>query len=194
MRILKEFFLLVFMILVIFVSVANGSTMEIVLERFKSVILHTLKWEGGYVNDPDDAGGETKYGITKRRYPHIDIRNLTKDQAVTLYHSDYWKSYNDSIDSYKVAAKLFDLSVNMGHKYPNKMLQRAVNKLGGNLVVDGAIGPKSIAAINNCDGDELYNAFVEMAKGRYERLARKGNNKKFLKGWLNRLFDPITEE
>lgn len=197
MRILKEFFLLASMILIISVSFANGygiATRETDLERFKAVILHTLKWEGGYVNDPDDAGGETKYGITKRQYPHIDIKNLTKDQAVTLYKSDYWKSYHDKIKSYKIAGKLFDLSVNMGHRHPNRMLQRAVNQLGGNLVVDGVLGPLSIAAINNCNEDELYIAFYNQAKTRYEKLARRGNNKKFLKGWMNRLNDEITEE
>jgi lysozyme family protein len=164
------------------------------MERFESLIRHTLKWEGGYINDPDDRGGETKYGITKRQYPNLDIKNLTVDQAVGIYHKDYWKSYMDEICSYKVAGRLFDLSVNMGHRRPNKLLQHAVNRLGGRLVVDGDIGPKSIAAINACNEDELYKQFYYLAKRRYEKIAKIGNNHKFLRGWMNRLNDEIKEE
>jgi len=164
------------------------------MERFESIILHVLKWEGGYINDIDDAGGETKYGITKRQYPNIDIKNLTKDQAIEIYHNDYWKPYLDQICSYKIAGRLFDLSINMGHKRPNKMLQTAVNKLGGNLSIDGDIGLKSIAGINACDADKLYDVFYDLAKIRYKRIANIRNNKKFLRGWMNRLNDPIIEE
>ena len=48
---------------------------------FDQVIDRVLAHEGGYVNDPDDPGGETKYGISKKAYPKIDIKNLTKEEA-----------------------------------------------------------------------------------------------------------------
>ena len=57
------------------------------IEAFKKVIGH----EGGYVFDPDDAGGETIYGISKRAYPHLDIKELTLDDARKIYFEDYWK-------------------------------------------------------------------------------------------------------
>ena len=80
----------------------------------------------------------------------------------------------------------------MGHKNPNKLLQRAVNDIGGNISDDGVIGPNSVEAINNSDENQLYNAFYQRAKNRYHRLAR-GRGRVFLKGWMNRLNDPITE-
>jgi hypothetical protein len=58
---------------------------------FEEIIEIVLEHEGGYVNDPDDAGGETKYGIAKRWYPDVDIKNLTKEQAKKIYHTDYWR-------------------------------------------------------------------------------------------------------
>ena len=51
------------------------------LTTFNNIIEVVLKHEGGYVNDPKDLGGETKYGITKRFYPDVDIKNLTKEKA-----------------------------------------------------------------------------------------------------------------
>ena len=63
-----------------------------VIMSFNKIIEKVLEHEGGYVNDPKDLGGETKYGITKRFYPDVDIKNLTKEQAKTIYHTDYWKS------------------------------------------------------------------------------------------------------
>lgn len=50
--------------------------------------------EGGYVNDPRDPGGETKYGIAKRSHPKEDIKNLTIEQAITIYNKEYWVAYN----------------------------------------------------------------------------------------------------
>jgi len=49
-----------------------------------------LRHEGGYVNNPNDPGGETKYGISKRSYPNVDIKNLTPEQALEIYHRDFW--------------------------------------------------------------------------------------------------------
>ena len=57
---------------------------------FDEIIEVVLEHEGGYVNDPHDAGGETNFGIAKRWYPDVDIKNLTKEQAKKIYHQDYW--------------------------------------------------------------------------------------------------------
>lgn len=107
---------------------------------FETVIGH----EGGYVNDPRDPGGETKYGISKRAYPNEDIKNLTLNRAKELYKRDYW----DSIDAESIpgVARLmvFDCSVNCGVTAAKKILQRAVG-----VKDDGIIGPKTRAAIGN---------------------------------------------
>ena len=57
---------------------------------FQRCILFVLDQEGGYVNDPRDPGGETNFGISKRSYPDVDIRALTKPQAIEIYRKDYW--------------------------------------------------------------------------------------------------------
>ena len=109
-------------------------------QAFEIIIGH----EGGYVNDPRDPGGETKYGISKRAYPSEDIANLTLDRAKFLYKRDYW----DAVDAESIpgAARLivFDCSVNCGVTTAKKLLQRAVGTKD-----DGIIGAKTRAAISN---------------------------------------------
>ncbi len=83
--------------------------------KFTAAVEKTLEHEGGYVCDPHDPGGETNFGISKRAYPHLDIRHLTKDQAIAIYHRDYWlPSGCDSIADPDVAGLVFDLAVNCG--------------------------------------------------------------------------------
>ena len=60
------------------------------LMSFYIEIENVIKHEGGYVNDPSDPGGETKYGISKKAYPKVDIKNLTLDDAIEIYKDDYW--------------------------------------------------------------------------------------------------------
>ena len=57
---------------------------------FDILVKKVLKHEGGYVNDPSDPGGETKYGISKRAFPDLDIKNLTEEQAILIYYDEYW--------------------------------------------------------------------------------------------------------
>ena len=108
-------------------------------KAFEIIIGH----EGGYVNDHRDPGGETKYGISKRAYPAVDIYNLTLDQAKLIYKRDYW----DAVDAESIpgVARLmvFDCAVNCGVTTAKKLLQRAVGTKD-----DGVIGPKTRAAIS----------------------------------------------
>lgn len=108
-------------------------------KAFEIIIGH----EGGYVNDHRDPGGETKYGISKRAYPAVDIYNLTLDHAKLIYKRDYW----DAVDAESIpgVARLmvFDCAVNCGVTTAKKLLQRAVGTKD-----DGVIGPKTRAAIS----------------------------------------------
>lgn len=79
--------------------------------------------EGGYVNNPADPGGETKYGITKRSYPNLDIANLTLDDAKAIYLRDYWSPLNLDSAPYSVALLLFDAAVNQGLTYAHSLPQ-----------------------------------------------------------------------
>jgi len=75
---------------------------------------HIFKWEGGYVNDSRDPGGETKYGISKRAYPNVDIANLTKDAAWAIYERDYWLAAGCDRMTPGMALMVFDAAVNCG--------------------------------------------------------------------------------
>ena len=80
---------------------------------FNKIISFVLEEEGGYVNNPNDAGGETKFGISKRSYPNVDIKNLTKEQAIEIYRKDYWKEEWEAL-GFPMAACMLDTSINMG--------------------------------------------------------------------------------
>lgn len=76
--------------------------------------------DDGYVNDPNDPGGETKYGISKRAYPNLDIKNLTLSHALNLYYADYW--YIAKSLSFPLNVCVFDCAVNQGTKTAKNFL------------------------------------------------------------------------
>ena len=81
---------------------------------FDEAVAFTLSHEGGYNNTAGDAGGETNFGISKRAYPSVDIRALTKDGATSIYRRDYWNALGcDSLES-ALGCVVFDTAVNMG--------------------------------------------------------------------------------
>jgi lysozyme family protein len=116
--------------------------------------------EGGYVDDPADRGGETRFGVTAdvaRSYGYEgSMRDLPRDLAATIYADLYWHTLhlNDvAAISIRIAAELADTGVNMGVETAGQFLQRALNALNDgaslypDLVVDGVIGPRTIAAL-----------------------------------------------
>jgi lysozyme family protein len=86
---------------------------------FSKIINFVLSEEGGYVNNPLDPGGETKFGISKRAYPNLDIKNLTREQAIEIYRKDYWNPEWEKL-GFPMAACLLDTAINMG---PGRALQ-----------------------------------------------------------------------
>lgn len=97
-------------------------------DRFEKAFEYILKYEGSkYVNDPKDRGGETKFGISRRSYRFIDIKDLTEKDAKKIYYCDFWmKGPFEGIKDEALAIKLFDCTVNMGAKQANKLLQRSL--------------------------------------------------------------------
>lgn len=152
---------------------------------FERAVKHVLTFEGGYVNNPKDPGGETKYGISKRAYPKIDIKNLTIQQAKDIYYKDYWLASKCDKMDYKVALLVFDMSVNMGINRSVKTLQEAI----GGISVDGLIGNQTLNALNNAS-DDLY---VEVSKKRMKFYIGLKTFKTFGLGWSNRTFDLLKE-
>ena len=84
--------------------------------EFERAIQFVLKWEGGYTNDPNDPGGETKFGISKRSYPELDISKLTLKQAKEIYYQNYWLKAGCDELPFPFNIVVFDTAVNMGRR------------------------------------------------------------------------------
>jgi lysozyme family protein len=158
--------------------------------KFLKAFDYLLKHEGGYVNDSADPGGETRYGISKRSYPNLDIKNLTLDQAKEIYFRDFWqKGRFEQIEDENIAIKLFDLGVNMGINQANKLIQRALRATGTQVAEDGIIGPITLTAINKADPTDLLSALKSESAGHYRLIASANpSQKRFIEGWLNRAY------
>jgi lysozyme family protein len=139
-----------------------------------------------------DSGGLTRWGISQREYPHINIPSLTLLNAMSLYEHDYFAP----IEGYKIgdqrpASKLFDMGVNMGIKRAVMLLQSALNTNCQPrtlpLKEDGRIGPSTIIAVNNADTSLLLIGLVELSREHYREIATKVPSEACdLKGWLRR--------
>ena len=157
------------------------------MAKFELSIDTILKHEGGYVNDPDDPGGETNFGISKRQYLKIDIARLTIEQAKMLYRQDYWKY--DEIISQPVATKVFDMAVNMGHGRAHRILQEALQNVGEPVRIDGILGPQTIKAANGSDYEELLKEIRILMAVRYAQIAlARPTSRKYLHNWMRRAF------
>lgn len=130
---------------------------------FTKAVAFTLQWEGGYSHHPDDPGKETNFGISKKSYPHLDIANLTREQAVEIYRRDYWTALGCDDLPYPLDVIVFDTGVNCGVSRARKWQEQTQ----GNSIA-------------------LFMRRLE----HYTYLVRV--NRKFvafLAGWLNRMID-----
>jgi len=156
------------------------------LVEFDEIIEVVLHHEGGYVNDPDDPGGETNFGIAKRSHPDVDIANLTKDGAKEIYKEHYWDRNKVESLSEDLRHIYFDMCVNQGRGRAVKILQKAANAKGADLVVDGGMGPKTIAAM---EGVELQRVRAYRVKYYADLVTRKPDLEKFYFGWFRRALE-----
>lgn len=147
----------------------------------KKALERVFGHEGGYVNDPHDKGGETKYGISKRSYPNVDIKKLTIEKASEIYRKDFWEPMNgDKIKDQSKADLLFDTGVNMGITTAIKMAQDVLG-----VAVDGVFGSISIERINEMD--DFNKKMVDKRIQRYLSICAKNpTQKKYLDGWKRR--------
>ena len=139
--------------------------------------------EGGYNWDKDDLGGETKYGICKRYFPGEDIRNLTHERAKELYYEKYWKpmGLRNIWTNNSAILEIFDMGINAGGKRAIRMAQKIVG-----TKEDGIMGPITGKAIDS--HKDFVKEYKHARRVYYEHITeRRPQNKKFLKGWLNRV-------
>ena len=154
------------------------------LTKFNQIIEKVLEHEGGYVNDPSDPGGETNFGISKRAYPDVDIRGLTKDKAKGIYKKDYWiKTKTESLPE-RLRYIYFDMCVNMGMKRAVKTLQNASNNKNGNKIdVDGMLGPITIKAVSNVEPERARSYRIMYYA---DLINKKPTLEKYWYGWYRR--------
>jgi lysozyme family protein len=132
--------------------------------------------EGGYCNVAGDPGGETNWGISKRSYPDVDIKNLTMEGAKAIYLRDFWDPLGDAHPAVKFQA--FDFAVNSG-------IQTAVRKLQAAIGVadDGHFGPASRAALARMDVNDVLMRYIAQRLRFWASLSTWGQ---FGKGWALR--------
>jgi lysozyme family protein len=139
-----------------------------------------------------DSGGLTRWGISQRAYPTLDIRNLTLEQAAAICRRDYWTPIRGyQLAEQRIGSKLLDMAFNMGVKTAVMILQSALNThcqpRADLLTEDGKIGPRTLQATNAAEVDLLLIGLCDVSKQRYEDDARRKPSEAVdLKGWLAR--------
>ena len=155
-------------------------------ETFRRAIDFVFLSEGGTNHDPVDRGGETKFGISKKQYPHLEIWMITKEQAESIYFHDYWMKYGCNQLPSPIAIALFDSCVNCG-PVAVKWLQRSINGDNNFVVVDGLIGPKTILAVQAMLPYRLSGRLVGYRIQHYADLIKKYPAQvRFIRGWNKR--------
>jgi lysozyme family protein len=150
-------------------------------QAFERLIGH----EGGYVNNPADPGGETKFGISKRAYPGEDIAGLTLERAKALYLRDYWGPAGCDAVPDHIRFDLFDAAVNAGVKRSVQMLQSACGE-----TPDGIIGPHTLQALGSMGAAVLRSRFNGL---RLQHMTTLPQWVAFGRGWARRIASNLQE-
>ena len=171
---------------------AQGKTMREELDTrrkerdeldFDHAVGKVIEVEGGYVNDPDDPGGETKWGISKRVFPNEDIFNLTQGRAKELYFDHYWVPGKCAQLPARLRLVFFDMCVLHGQYAATKVLQQALNGAGVATEVDGVLGEQTLRNATYLDPERLRSY-------RVLRIARiitgRPSAEKYWFGWYKR--------
>lgn len=154
------------------------------MPRFDECLSVILDLEGEPTNDPRDPGGLTKFGISKRSHPNVDILGLTMEEAADIYRREYWNPIHGDAMPAGLDLLVFDAAVNQGVKPAIIMLQLAAGAQS-----DSVIGGETLAAINRKPKEELAIMF---AARRAKRYATNTNVGIYGTGWYKRLFTIFT--
>lgn len=158
---------------------------------FQVAVAKTLEYEGGLVDNPEDPGGLTNFGIALNEHPELtaaDIRALTAAGAAAMYHKQYWPDLYDQIEDQALAATLFDFGVTSGQATAVKALQ-AVLVASHALAAapDGVFGPRTLSSINLSAARALRVAFTAARLQFYASLGKP----QFLHSWFARTIDVL---
>lgn len=161
------------------------------MTTYAQALKFVLLWEGGFVDDPDDHGGRTNKGITQKVYNAYlvklgragnDVKNISDAEVADIYRNNYWLVAKCDKLTSELAFCHFDCAVNMGTNRAAKLLQRATG-----CAEDGAIGSTTLAACAAMDEKKAVTAYCNARDALYHVFATRPGQKKFLKGWMNRL-------
>lgn len=152
-------------------------------QNFQKAFESLIGNEGGYVDHPQDPGGETNWGISKRAYPHLNIKLLTKEAAMDIYYRDFWTPLEGDNFKYSIAFEMFDAAVNHGILKSLMLVQQAVG-----VADDGHIGPMTRSAIRSMDQNDILLRFNAYRLKFYTKLSKWDS---FGKGWVNRVADNL---
>ncbi len=149
---------------------------------FERAVQIVLEKEGVLSDDARDPGGLTKYGITKREYPDLDIANITVADAVAIYRRDYWAKIRGDDLAWAFALPLFDCAVNQGPGVAIRFFQLALG-----VRADGAFGPVTLAAAQAVQA-KPDDVLVRFMAQRILHYASLGTWPTFGRGWARRAF------
>lgn len=161
-------------------------------DRFTICLAFVLAREGGFSNNPHDSGGATMKGITQRVYDAYrqrmglylrSVALIADSELQDIYRKEYWTPVGCDQLPVGVDLAAFDLAVNAGDTRSEKILQQALG-----VVVDGNVGPKTIAAAAAADRRALANRMLDLRATFYRQLViAEPKDAVFLDGWLNRV-------
>jgi lysozyme family protein len=149
------------------------------LADFDTSFARLIGHEGGYVNNPLDPGGETQWGISKRSYPDLNIKTLTRDEARAIYWRDFWQRINAPLLPDGVAYQLFDFAINSGIETAVRCFQRALG-----VADDGHWGPISQRAADMTSESDMI---MRLCGERLEFMSRLSNWPNASRGWARRI-------
>lgn len=170
-------------------------------ENFNKAFDLVLGFEGGaeVTDDPNDRGGLTKYGISQRAHPDIDIRALTLADAKRIYKFKYWDAVGGDHLPPDIDLLIFDMAINHGSGRAVRFLQRSYNAVRPlsdwpivmhPLVVDGRIGQKTLSEVHILANSEpmakgcLLRDLLLRRSRFYARLIRSRSQRRFIFGWM----------
>ena len=182
--------------------------------NLQTYINFTKRWEGGLSRDKNDSassypcpmpydgktGWHTNIGITYKVWESYygsnkqkEFLNMTEDAWFRVFKSLYWdKVKGDSFHSFSISVFVTGMAWGSGAHRSIITLQQAINNCGGNVVIDGTIGLKTIAGANAINSQKLFDELVRLRRAFFIAISQEGSkNAKFRKGWLNRLEDYV---
>lgn len=149
------------------------------MSNFDIIIKRVLSTEAGYVNNPKDPGGETKFGICKRSYPKLDIPSITWEIATALYKRDFYDALQLGDLPLGIANQLMDFAVNSGGGTASRAVQRALR-----VADDGHIGPVTLAKMKETEPHDLI---MRLLAQRLRFMRNCANWPNASRGWVERI-------